>query len=139
MDFEAFMGYRVTSERRLRVASVHGPQPGPSGTRSTDLPRVYSFSVVGTVSTPSLIWPVSVERPSPVLRVGGPRPSELRAGLDRVRGVNQAQVRARHGLIRDGVETVPTLRKEEAKHIPPTGGEGARSEKKRGWLAPASL
>ena len=34
----------------------------------------FVFSVVGTVSTPSLIWPASVERPSPVLRVGGPRP-----------------------------------------------------------------
>jgi len=38
--------------------------------------------------------------------------SELRAGQGRVRGVNQAQVLARPGLVRDGVETVPTLREE---------------------------
>ena len=79
---------------------------------------MYVFSVVGTVSTPSLIWPASVERPGPVLRVRGPRPSELRTGLGRVRGVHQAQVPERPGRIRDGVETVPTLREEEAKQIP---------------------
>ena len=76
------------------------------------------FTVVGTVSTPSLIWPTSVEQASPGLRGRGPKPSELRAGLGRVRGVHQAQGRARPGLIRDGVETVPSaLGSEHAQRV----------------------
>ena len=48
----------------------------------------------------------SVERPNPVLRVSGPTPSELRAGLGRVRGVNQAQVVRALAPLGTGVETV---------------------------------
>jgi hypothetical protein len=64
------------------------------------------LSEVGTVSTPSLIWPANLELPSPALRGAGPRPSELGAGQGRVRG-EQGGPSTLVGQMRDAGGTRP--------------------------------